>query len=100
VTVHTIASEAERLQEIADRGEELHQEREAAIADAFAVIEQLVPLVAAAVQADAQIRAIRGQLGQFEPRRDARERIVARLHGRLGVLRPHIPFVMDPEGQE
>lgn len=100
MTITTIASEAERLRKIHDRGEELHQEREAAVAEAFALIEQLVPFVVAAVRADVQMRVVRGQLGQFEPYRDARERIVARLHGRLSDLRPYIPFVSDPDSEE
>ena len=100
VTITTIASEAERLREIADHGEKLQEEREAAIADTFAVIEQLVPLVHNAVQADMQLHAVRGQLGQHEVHRDSRDRIVARLHGRLSDLRPFIPFVSDPEEQE
>ena len=103
VTPTTIApttTEARRLHEIAARGVALRREREAAVADAFAVIEQLRPLVGAAVWADRQLYACRGQLGDFTPHRDVRERLVDRLHGRLGDLRPYVPFVADPDCQE
>ncbi len=98
-TIAPTTAEARRLHEIAARGEALRLEREAAVADAFAVIEQLRPLVGAAVWADRQLYAVRGQLGDFTPHRDVRERIVNRLHGRLGDLRPHIPYVADPDSE-
>jgi hypothetical protein len=46
------------------------------------------------------MHAIRGQLGEFEPYRDVRERLTTYLHGRLNALTPYIPFTADPKAKD
>jgi hypothetical protein len=56
-------------------------------------IDELAPLMEEAVALDAQRRAALAQDGRHEHRPPVAEQLVEVLHGRLGCLRPYVPFV-------
>jgi hypothetical protein len=62
-------------------------------------VDELVPIVNEAVQIDAEYRAALAQAGQRETRPEFRELASEVLHGRLGALRPSVPFVTAESAQ-
>jgi hypothetical protein len=62
-------------------------------------IDELAPLVEEAVSVDARRRAVLAQGGCHDYRPPVAEQLVEVLHGRLGCLRPHLPFVTAESAQ-
>ena len=87
----------ETEQEAQDRHEVAHQRREAAVRAIEARLEKLAPLIADAVDADAQCRATANRIGLPSAYHDVRERLAKRLHWQLRALRPYIPYEGEPD---
>lgn len=86
--------------ELQARADALHERREAAIVEAFALIDKMAVAVTEAVGADGEMNAVLCRLGIAPGYHDARERITKRVFGRLGALRPYIPFETDPDKEQ
>ncbi len=87
----------ETEQQAQDRHEVQHQRREAAVREIEARLDKLAPLVADAVDADAQCRATANRLGLPSAYHDVRERLAKRLHWHLRLLRPYVPYEGEPD---
>lgn len=94
MTLHPIESR----EQTEARGRRLADEVDALLTTVFAQIDDLAAVVEPLVAKCNQLRAVDTRLGaQITAQSlDVRELVTERLYMRLGVLRPHIPYVSDP----